>query len=149
MKTGRASQGLIWRMRLDKEGLTLWCFGILPLGRVRLDRVVSLNKGSRRDFYRWGWHRGFCWWRYWNWPGCRRYKGQRCDTFVIALESGTRIWLAMRPGFHYQIREKIHLARQPQRDAAGVSLESGPPPRLLRPESDLIGAEQAEAPCPQ
>ena len=108
MKRGR--QGFFFRVRLGKETLSLWFLGVIPLGVVRLKHVVSISQTFRSEFWSGGAHRIFCPWRYWVWPGTPPGPQAKHSIFLLETRGGTRIWLRLRAGLHYQLREAVHAA---------------------------------------
>jgi hypothetical protein len=109
MKRGR--QGKIFRIRLGDRWLTLWLLGILPVGWVRLDRIDGIEQREIREFWRPGIKRLFQAWRYWLWPSSPGRVMPRPGTFVVRTASGAQIWMRLRSGLHYQLREAVHRNR--------------------------------------
>lgn len=114
MKRGR--QGTLFRIRLGKHHLSLWFLGFLPVAWIRLTRVVSITQSFRGDIWEGGARRWFCPWRYWIWPGAPRGGRANGSIFVIETRGGTRVWVCLRAGLHYQLRAAVHEAVMRRRD---------------------------------
>lgn len=108
MKRGR--QGVLFRLRLGKSRLSLWFLGVLPLGWIRLASVVSITQSFRGDVWAGGFRRWLRPWRYWVWPGAPRGGRSKGSVFVIETRGGTKVWVCLRPGLHYLLRETVHEA---------------------------------------
>lgn len=122
MKNKKGRQGRLFRVRLGKRWLSLWLMGVFPLGFVRLAKVNAISQSTRSDFWQCGWRRVFLPWRYWFWPGVRGARHPRPSLFLLETEKGTRVWMYLRAGLHYQLREAVHRNRLQRGTASEVSL---------------------------
>gem|GEM_PF-1763629 len=109
MKSGR--QGRLFRVRLGKQKLTLWLLGFVPVGWIRLDAIEGIQQRGMTEFWLPNLKRVFLPWRYWYWPTSPGVRPPRSGTFQIRTHHGTRIWVRLRSGLHYQIREAVHRSR--------------------------------------
>lgn len=109
MKRGR--QGRLFRIRLSRRWLSLWLLGFLPLGWIRLDRIVGVEQREVGEFWRPGLKRTLLAWRYWLWPSSPGRALPRPGMFVVRTSSGARVWMRLRSGLHYQLREAVHRNR--------------------------------------
>lgn len=109
MKAGR--QGRLFRVRLSEHRLTLWLCGFIPVGWVNLKSIEGIQQRGMTEF--WSPHpkRIVFPWRYWFWPTSPGVRPPRSGTFQIRTHHGTRIWVKLRSGLHYQLREAVHRSR--------------------------------------
>ena len=107
----RSYQGFIFRVRLSRRWLSLWFLGLFPLGAVRLSKISTISQGTRGEYWQGGFHRFFCPWRYWVWPGKPRTRELKPGLFILETETGTKIWVMLRSGLHYQLRDGVHRNR--------------------------------------
>ena len=107
MKRGR--QGILFRIRLSERRLSLWLLGVVPLGVVPLESVKYIQQRDMAEFWKPGVRRVFFPWRYWFWPSSPgRPPGPKPGLFLIRTRRGTLIWVRLRSGLHYQLREWVH-----------------------------------------
>ncbi len=90
--------------------MTLWFLGLIPVGVLSLSCIEHIQKADRWDFLCGGAKRWLLPWRYWFWPsspGPQPHAG----LYEIRTRHGLRIWIRLRSGLHYQLREYSHRAR--------------------------------------
>jgi hypothetical protein len=106
----RNGQGLLFRIRLGSRWMTLWFLGVIPLGFIHLPSVILIQKADPDDYFRGGFLRWILLWRYWFWPsspGRQPHAGH----YLIMTRDGIHIWMRLRSGLHYQLREAVHRAK--------------------------------------
>ena len=102
-------QGALFQVVLSQKWLSLWLFGLIPVAGVRLVKIRTLRSSNHREFWEGGLERwGKCW-RYWSWPGSpgpprQVFQGH----YLIETVKGTHIWVRLRSGMHYKLREATH-----------------------------------------
>lgn len=101
-------EGFIFAHSLTLHALTLRLFRLIPIARVRLDRIVYIRQRSGadlRDLLR----LGRCW--YWPHPLFMGRAGFDHAPYVIRLSNGGRVFVRMRHSFHYMMREGVGRAK--------------------------------------
>lgn len=122
IKKKRGRQGILFRVRLGRRTLSLWFLGLIPLGVIRLNQVCAISQTCRRDFWRWSWRRLLMPWRFWFWPCVRCVQHPRPALFLVETESGASVWMYLRAGLHYQLREAVHRNRMPEEKEPEMAL---------------------------
>jgi hypothetical protein len=105
-------EGWLWAIVRDDRSLRLRLFRWITVARVRLDDVRALRqRGQRdlaalaRDIVRRPFRCGY-------WPhGWMARGGHRSTAYVLHTRRGGRIYLRLRPGFHYRLRAAVGAAR--------------------------------------
>lgn len=101
-------EGFVFAHSLTQHTLTLRLFRLIPIARVRLDRIVYIRQRSGedlRDLIRLG--------RCWYWPHPLFMGRPEFDhaPYVIRLVNGSRVFVRMRHSFHYMMREGVGRAK--------------------------------------
>jgi len=122
-------QGFVFHVVLGRKWLGLWFLGVVPVAGVRLGRIRNIRGTAHHEYWDGGWERWARPWRYWSWPGS---PGNPRDVpqghYVIETDAGTHIWLRLRSGLHYKLREAVHRQRLPP-SQSGRGLRNRRPPR--------------------
>lgn len=108
MKRGR--QGILFRIRLGSCWLSLWFLGVLPLGLIRLSSITHIQNAERGDFFRGGVRRWLMPWGYWLWPASPGNQ-PHVGVYLLVTRRGSHVWMRLRSGLHYQLREFVHRAK--------------------------------------
>lgn len=130
-----AWEGWIFAYQLTSGSLKLWCLRCIPLGRIRLSEVSFLRQRSQEELSRLARDAVTRPARSWYWPHPFRMGRAGFDhaPYVLGTTGGTRIYLRLKHGFHYRLREAIGRARE-KRDA-------NPPPN-----GETSAADRTETP---
>ena len=123
--------GLLFAYALSREWLALKLFRVIPLARVRLARVVYIRQRVWSDLGELVGHAVKRPFRSWYWPHPFFLGGAgRHAPYVIGTEQGTRIYIRLRTGFHYRLRDAVGRARIPEdldaADRAAADASMGP-----------------------
>lgn len=115
----RKREGFFFTYQLTPMHFGLNLLRVIPLARVRLDQVhyIRTRSGERlagllAELLA---HPFKC--RYWPHPIMKTAPWQSTP-FVIRLYSGRRVFVRLRPGFHYTLRAAVGEARAKDTDAA-------------------------------
>ncbi len=116
LEDNREQDGFIWCYELSSDHLALKLFQCLPLGRIRLSNVVYVRQRSAGDLAAW-WRDFFLKpFRSWYWPHpVMSHKVGHSTPYIIRTRSGNRIYVRLRGGFHYRLRDAIGKARLAKR----------------------------------
>ncbi len=117
-KRGRgfvATEGWLWAIALDRRWLRLRLFRCITVARVALDDIRYVRQRSEGDLsrlFREAVRRPF---RCWYWPHGWMARGPNCSApYLLHTRRGARIYLRLRPGFHYRLRAAIGEVRAAQ-----------------------------------
>lgn len=123
--------GLVFAYALSRDWLTLKLFRLIPLARVRLAKVIYIRQRVWSDVSELAGDAVKRPFRSWYWPHPIYFGGVgRHAAYVIGTEDGTRIYVRLRTGFHYRLRDAVGRARVPEdldaADRAAASASMGP-----------------------
>ncbi len=107
-------QGVVFAYGLTRHHLVLALFRLLPLAWVRYEHIVYIRQRSGSDV-----RSIFVPGRAWYWPHAWFLGRPDFDhaPYVIRTRSGREIFVRLRHGFHYALRDRVGRARAA---AAGV-----------------------------
>lgn len=107
-------EGWVFAHGLTEDRLLLRLFRLFPLARVRLAEVEFLRQRSARDLSRLAGDTLRRPARSWYWPHPLFMGREGFDhaPYVLGTRGGTRVFVRLRHGFHYRLREAIHHARR-------------------------------------
>jgi hypothetical protein len=112
-RTRSVWEGWVFAHGLTETHLHLRLFRLFPLAWVRLDTVEFLRQRSGRELTRFAGDAvrrpGRAW--YWPHPLFMGREGFDHAPYVLGTCRGTRVFVRLRHGFHYRLREAIHRAR--------------------------------------
>jgi hypothetical protein len=112
-------EGFFFALTLDRKRLGLRLLGILPVASIRLRRIRYIRQrggGELFQLFRDSLRHPLRSW-YWPRPGLARGVHHSAP-FMVCMQSGRRIYLRLRPGFHHRLRSAVGEARALARDLA-------------------------------
>lgn len=104
--------GWVWCYELTSERLNLRLFRLLPIGSVALRRIVYIRQRGADDMsglFRDALLKPFKSW-YWPHPIMSYHRGHSTP-YIIRTDRGARIFVRLRSGFHYRLRDAMGNAR--------------------------------------
>lgn len=138
----RETDGVVFAYTLSRRRLTLKLFRLLPVGSVRLEHVLYIRQRSGADvhqLFRDMFTHPFRSW-YWPHPAMSYSKGQS-TSYVLRTRRGCRLYVRMRTGFHYRLRDAVGQAKA---NAPGRSGRAG-----LERRGQGAGAPAVQAAVPE
>ncbi|MBP7275610.1 MAG: hypothetical protein KBA51_05350 [Kiritimatiellae bacterium] len=112
-----AWEGWFFAYQLTPDSIRLWWLRCIPLGRILLSNVSFLRQRSQTELTQLVRDTLTRPARSWYWPHPLRMGRPGFDhaPYVLGTASGSRIYLKLRHGFHYRLREAIGRAREKAR----------------------------------
>jgi hypothetical protein len=107
-------EGIVFAYELTRTHLRLRLFRRLTLGRVPLSSVLYVRQRGAEDLRRLLRDMFAEPFRSWYWPHPLMSRdGARSTPYVLRTERGARVYLRLRPGYHYRLRAAVGEARAP------------------------------------
>lgn len=114
-------EGFVFAHVLSNRALSLRLFRLLPVGYIRLDRVAYVRRRSPRDL-RNLFLPGRCY--YWPHPLFMGRAEFDHAPYMIRMVNGAQVFVRMRHGFHYRLRDAIGRVKADAAEQAARAAEA-------------------------